>query len=180
MALRKILIWPDPRLKKKSLPVTAFDAELKQLAEDMLETMYASDGVGLAAPQVGELKRMITIDIFAGKDQRPADAEPLIVINPEFLEKSGTIVWDEGCLSVPGETAEVKRAGLVRVRYQDLTGAFHEVEASELLAVALQHENDHLDGVLFVDRIGKLKRDVIRRKMLKLKEELADESEAVA
>ncbi|MBN2361427.1 MAG: peptide deformylase [Deltaproteobacteria bacterium] len=179
MALREILIWPDPRLKKKSLPVTVFDDDLKRLAEDMLETMYANDGVGLAAPQVGLLKRMFTIDIFAGKEQRPADAQPLVIVNPEFLEKSGSIVWDEGCLSVPGETAEVKRAGLVRVRYQDVSGAYHEIEASELLGVALQHETDHLDGVMFVDRIGKLKRDVIRRKMLRLKQDLETERAAV-
>ncbi|MFH1807904.1 MAG: peptide deformylase [Pseudomonadota bacterium] len=178
MAQREILIWPDPRLKKVSEPVRVFDDELHALADDMLQTMYSEDGIGLAAPQIGVHRRMIVIDIFAGREERPADAVPLVVINPEFLDKSGTIVWEEGCLSVPGETGEIKRARQVRVRYQDLEGATQEIEAQDLLAVALQHETDHLDGLLFVDHLSKLKRDVIRRKMQRLKEELEEEQAA--
>jgi peptide deformylase len=172
MAHREVLIWPDPRLKQVSTPVTVFDAELRALADDMLQTMYAEDGIGLAAPQVGVHRRLLVIDIHAGRDERPPDATPLVVVNPEFVDKSGTILWEEGCLSVPGETGEVKRARQVRVRYQDLDGTPQEIEAQDLLAVALQHESDHLDGLLFVDHLSKLKRDVIRRKMVRLKDEL--------
>ncbi len=179
MEKREILIWPDPRLKQVSEPVTAFDADLRQLVGDLLETMYAKDGVGLAAPQIGVARRVLVIDIYAGRDERPEGAEPLVVINPEFVEKSGTLIWEEGCLSVPGETGDVKRASHVRVRYQDLEGETCEVEGEDLLAVALQHENDHLDGVLFVDHLSKLKRDLIKRKMLRLKAELEQRDQAV-
>jgi peptide deformylase len=178
MTERDILIWPDPRLKQVSAPVAEFGPELAALVDDMLETMYESDGIGLAAPQIGVFQRVLVIDIFAGRDERPEDEPPLVVINPEFVEKSGDIVWEEGCLSVPGETGDVKRSRHVRVRYQDLSGELREIEADELLAVALQHESDHLDGVLFVDHISKLKRDVIRRKMTRLKQELEQEQAA--
>ena len=172
MAQQEILIWPDSRLAEKSVPVTVFDDDLKTLVSDMLETMYEEDGIGLAAPQVGVHKRVVVIDIFSGQDEVPEDHEPLVLINPEFIEKKGHITWEEGCLSVPGETGDVKRANEVRVRYQNLEGEWYEIAAEELLAVALQHENDHLDGILFVDHLSVLKRKIIKRKMLKLKAEL--------
>ena len=175
MAEREILIWPDPLLKQRSELVTDFGPEIERLAEDMLETMYANDGIGLAAPQVGVFKRLLVLDLHAGHDQRPPDEPPIIVINPEFVSKSGTIIWEEGCLSVPGETGDVTRASEVTVRYQNVHGEEFEIEAEGLLAVALQHENDHLDGVLFVDHLSKLKRDVIKRKMIKLKAERSED-----
>lgn len=144
------------------------------LVDDLLETMYAENGVGLAAPQIGVLQRLLVIDTHAGEDERPSGEPPLVIANPEFMSKEGTLIWEEGCLSVPGETADVKRASRVTVRYQDVNGEYHTMEAEDLLAVALQHESDHLDGILFVDHISRLKRDVIRRKMLKFKEERAE------
>ena len=170
MALRKILHYPDPVLKQKAVPVTEFDAELKQLAEDMVETMYAAPGVGLAAPQVGVLQRLIVLDCSA-KDE-PADL--LIAVNPEVLSGEGESLEEEGCLSVPGYWACVKRQANVTMRYQDLDGSPCERQAEGLLAVGIQHEIDHLDGVLFVDRLSPLKRSMFKKKYLKmLKEEEA-------
>jgi peptide deformylase len=176
MALREILIWPDPELLKTSEAVTEIDDGLRTLVADMLETMYDADGVGLAAPQVGVLKRLVVIDIHAGEDDRPSGEPPLVMINPIFTFKEGEMTWEEGCLSVPGENGKVTRAAHVKVEYQDLDGNELELEAEGLLAVALQHECDHLDGKLFVDYLGKLKRDVIKKRMLKLKAEREKES----
>lgn len=183
MAIREILIWPDPELLKVSQPVEAIDEDLKKLAKDMLETMYAAEGVGLAAPQVGVLKRLVVIDIHAEREidgvERPSAEPPLVLVNPVFVEKDGQMSWEEGCLSVPGETGQVTRAARVKVKYQDLDGNEQIVEAEGLKAVALQHECDHLDGKLFVDYLSRLKRNVIRRKMEKLRaERLADASDA--
>ena len=181
--VREILIWPDPELLKRSVPVTTIDDGLKTLVTDMLETMYDADGVGLAAPQVGVHKRVVVIDIHSHDAESPSGEKPLVLINPEFLVKEGSLAWEEGCLSVPGETGSVTRSAKVKVRYLDLEGAAVELEAEGLKAVALQHECDHLDGKLFVDYLSRLKRNVIKRKMQKLREDRAagiepDEEEA--
>ena len=168
MAIRDILIWPDPRLLEVSKPVEHIDDEIRSLVADMLETMYGADGVGLAAPQVGVHKRIVVIDIYGSETDRPSGEEPLVLVNPLFERKEGELSWEEGCLSVPGETGNVTRSAQVRVRYLDLDGNERTLEAEGLKAVALQHECDHLDGKLFVDYLSRLKRNVIRRKMLKL------------
>ncbi len=182
MAIRDILIWPDPRLLKVSKPVE-FNADgsvpddVKALIKDMFDTMYDADGVGLAAPQVGVHKRVVVVDIRAydkntkegePRTEIPSGEAPIALINPVFSNKSGSIEWEEGCLSVPGETGMVKRAGACRLDYIDVDGKPQFIEAEGLKAVALQHECDHLDGKLFVDYLSALKRNVIKRKMLKL------------
>lgn len=168
MAIREILIWPDPRLLQVSAPVEAVNEEIKTLVRDMLETMYDADGVGLAAPQVGIHQRVVVVDIYGVAEDRPSGEKPLVLINPEFLVREGELEWDEGCLSVPGETGRITRAAHVKMRFLNLEGEVEELEAEGLKAVALQHECDHLDGKLFVDYVSRLKRNVIRRKMLKL------------
>lgn len=178
MALREILIWPDPLLQQKSEPVEEIDDEIRELVADMLETMYEADGVGLAAPQVGVHKRVVVIDIYGQEEDRPSGEEPLVLINPEFERAEGEMEWEEGCLSVPGETGLVKRNADVRVKFQDLEGNEQVLEAEGLKAVALQHECDHLNGKLFVDYLSRLKRNVIKRKMMKLKAELEEEAAA--
>ncbi len=160
----RIRKYGDPVLETKAEPVTAFDGELRQLAADMFETMYANKGIGLAAPQVGVLKRLTVIDPSAGEDE----AAKLILVNPEILVKEGTQIGEEGCLSIPGFREDVKRAYKVRVRAQDLDGNWFETEGEELLARAIQHEIDHLDGILFLQHLSLLKRDLIKRKIRKL------------
>lgn len=169
MALREILEFPDPRLREVGQPVTVFDDELRQLVEDMAETMYDAPGVGLAATQIGVAKRVFVIDI-AGEDE-PSDLK--VFINPELIELDGTQVWEEGCLSFPGATEEVKRAERVRVRAQNQFGEAFELEADGLLAVAVQHENDHLDGVLMIDKLNAIKKRLFSRKMNKAKQAAA-------
>ncbi|MGE0327940.1 MAG: peptide deformylase [Polyangiaceae bacterium] len=166
MALREILEFPDPRLREVGQPVTVFDDELRQLVEDMAETMYDAPGVGLAATQIGVAKRLFVIDI-AGEDE-PSDLK--VFINPEILELDGTQVWEEGCLSFPGATEEVKRAEVVKVRAQDEFGETFELEADGLMAVAIQHENDHLDGVLMIDKLNAIKKRLFSRKLNKAKQ----------
>jgi peptide deformylase len=161
-------------LKQKSQPVTVFDAELKQLADDMVETMYAAPGVGLAAPQVGELKRLIVIDC-SPKDE-PDDL--LVAVNPEIISSEGDSLEEEGCLSVPGFWASVKRCSSATMRYQDVEGNTHQREAEGLLAVCMQHEIDHLNGVLFVDRLSPLKRSIFKKKYLKMLKEQEIEHDA--
>jgi peptide deformylase len=163
MAIRTILHYPDPRLREKAKPVEAVTPALLQLIDDMAETMYAAPGVGLAATQIGEPHRVFLIDI-AGEDE-PSDLR--VFINPELLERQGDQTWEEGCLSFPGVTEEIKRAARVRVRALDKNGNPFELEADGLLAVAIQHENDHLDGVLMVDHLGLLKKRIVNRKMQK-------------
>ena len=154
MTIMKIVTYPHAALKTPAKTVTAFDAALHRLLDDMAETMYARDGVGLAANQVDVLQRVTVID--TGTKEQPALVE---YVNPEIVEASGEMTWDEGCLSFPELYERIKRNRKVRVRYQDRHGATHEVEAEGgLLAVALQHEIDHLNGVLFIDRMGPLKR----------------------
>ncbi|MBT3170501.1 MAG: peptide deformylase [Rhodospirillaceae bacterium] len=164
MTIRPILIAPDKRLKLRSNPVGEVDGEIRTLLDDMLETMYADDGLGLAAIQVGVPKRVVVIDVH-GPDDPPA---PIKLVNPEILWFSPErMVYEEGCLSFPEYFADVERAAEVRVRYLDENGDAQEIEAKETLAVCLQHEVDHLDGKLFVDHLSLVKRGIIMRKLAK-------------
>ncbi len=171
MTLRAILIHPDPRLKKPCAPVTAITDELREAAADMLETMYDAPGVGLAAPQIGLLVRMFVMDCV--KDPE-AEARPMVLINPEVTWTSDALSsYDEGCLSIPEQYAEVRRPAEVRVRWLGLDGESHEEEFTGLWATCAQHEIDHLDGKLFIDYLSPLKRQLITRKMEKLKRDRA-------
>ncbi|SDH10630.1 peptide deformylase [Roseospirillum parvum] len=166
MALLPIIVAPDPRLKLVAKPVAEVDDAVRQRLSDMLETMYDAPGVGLAAPQVGDSRRMLVIDV-AGQDEEP---RPLKIINPEIVwESEQTKSFDEGCLSLPEQYAGVERPAEVTVRYLDENGERQELTADGLLAVAIQHEIDHLDGVLFVDHVSSLRRNLILRKLTKLK-----------
>ena len=167
MALLPILEFPDPRLRTRAVPVTVFDETLRQLAADMLETMYAAPGIGLAATQVNVHRRLIVMDL---SEQRN---EPRIFINPEILAREGVEVSEEGCLSVPQVFEDVERAARVRVRSQNLKGEVLEEDLEGLLAICLQHELDHLEGKLFVDYLSNLKRERIRRKLEKERRERA-------
>lgn len=170
MALLEILTFPDPRLAKKSKPVEVVDEAITQLIDDMFETMYEAEGVGLAAAQVGVLKRIIVVDcgVREGDEDRPLKPiEPHAIVNPVVVEKEGVINWEEGCLSVPGYTDEVERAAKVRVEGLDKHGNPLSIEAEGLLAVCLQHEIDHLEGVLFVDRLSRLKSSMVKKKLKK-------------
>lgn len=179
MAVRDILIWPNPELTKVSQKVEAIDDGIRALVKDMFDSMYAADGVGLAAPQIGVHKRVVVIDIRSydreqpegGTVEVPSGEAPLVLINPEFSQKSGELEWEEGCLSVPGESGMVTRAARCTVKYLDLDGKEQVIEAEGLKSVALQHECDHLEGKLFVDYLSRLKRNVIKKKMMKLIEE---------
>jgi peptide deformylase len=167
--IRDILIHPDPRLKKPCEPVAELTAELAQLAADMLETMYDAPGVGLAAPQVGVMKRILVMDCI--KEGPP---EPMVLINPAVTWASEDLSsYEEGCLSIPDQYAEVKRPAQVKVRWTGLDGAEQERQFVGLWATCVQHEIDHLDGKLFIDYLGPLKRQMITRKMEKLKREMA-------
>jgi peptide deformylase len=168
--VRDILIWPDPRLKEKAKPVKGVDASLRTLIDDMFETMYAAQGVGLAAPQIGVLQRVIVIDTSPKQE----GAIPTAFVNPEILDRQGNTIYREGCLSVPGEAEEVERAATVRVRALGRDGKQFELDADGLLAIALQHEIDHLDGTLFVDYLSTLKRELIRKRMKRLKADRAN------
>ncbi len=166
MALLPIITAPDPRLKQKSRPVGAVDAEMRQLLDDMLETMYAAPGIGLAAVQVGVPRRAIVVDISREDGPR----EPLFMINPEIVGVSDEdSSYEEGCLSLPDMFAEVERPASIRVRYLDRDGKRQELNADGILATCIQHEMDHLEGILFVDHISALKRNMILRKLLKAK-----------
>jgi peptide deformylase len=167
--IRSILIHPDPRLKKVCDPVAEITPELRQLAADMLETMYEAPGIGLAAPQVGVLKRMLVMDCI-----KDGPAEPMVLLNPSILWSSEDVsVYEEGCLSIPDQYADVKRPSEVTVRWTDLDGAEQERQFAGIWATCVQHEIDHLDGKLFIDYLGPLKRQMITRKMEKLKRERA-------
>src|SRR5512137_981615 len=165
--VREILIWPDPLLKKVSAPVERVDDGVRRLLDDMAETMYAADGVGLAAPQIGELRRCIVIDA----SPRQEGQKLIHLVNPEIVRGEGETVYTEGCLSIPGEAEDVDRFAKVWVRALDYHGKEFEIEADELLAIAVQHETDHLQGTVFVDHLSSLKRELIRRRMKKLKAE---------
>lgn len=161
MAILDILHFPDPRLRNKAKPVAEVDDQLRQLIDDMFDTMYEAPGIGLAAIQVNAPQRVIVIDISEEKDQ------PLVLVNPEILEKDGIEEMSEGCLSVPGVYENVKRADHIRFKALDRDGQAYEMEADGLLAVCVQHEIDHLDGKLFVDYLSNLKRQRIRKKLEK-------------
>ncbi len=167
MALREILTYPDERLRTPAEPVAEVDDEIRQLVEDMAETMYSAEGVGLAANQIGVLKRIFVIDI-AGEDE-PSDLK--VFINPEIIELDGTQTFTEGCLSFPGAREDIKRAESVRVRALDANGETFELHATGLLAVAIQHENDHINGVLMIDKVGAIARRKIGRQMARIRQE---------
>lgn len=168
--VRDIVIWPDPILKQIARPVDRVDDTIRRLLDDMVETMYAADGVGLAAPQVGVLQRVIVIDVSTRQEGQTL----LHLVNPEIFKTEGTRVYTEGCLSIPGEAEDVERADKVWVRAQGRDGKKFELECDQLLAIAVQHEQDHLQGKVFVDHLSSLKRELIRRRMKKLKVEQAE------
>jgi len=172
--VREILIWPDPVLKKMAAPVTQFDESLRILIAEMFETMYAADGVGLAAPQVGLLQNVIVLDTRP----RQPESKPVAMVNPVIQAKEGTVLYVEGCLSLPGEAEEIERAANVRVKFQDVDGVEQVMDCDGLLAIAVQHESDHLQGTMFVDHISALKRELIRKRMKRLKAERASSAGA--
>lgn len=163
MAVLEIKKYPDEVLKKKALPVDNIDKASQRLIDDMIETMYAAPGIGLAAPQVGVSKRLIVIDVSTREEKHPL----IVLINPEIIETDGLIDSEEGCLSVPGYTSTIKRAEKVVVKGLDRNGKPFRIEGTGLLARALQHEIDHLDGILFVDRMSSIKKEFFRKKYLK-------------
>ncbi|MFM5463712.1 peptide deformylase [Aeromonas simiae] len=165
MAILDVLRFPDERLRTVAAPVEAFTPELQQIVDDMFETMYAEEGIGLAATQVDIHQRIIVIDVSEERDER------LVLINPEVLEQSGSTGIEEGCLSVPGSRALVPRAEQIKIRAQDVKGDFFELETDDLLAICIQHEMDHLIGKLFVDYLSPLKRQRIRQKLEKMARE---------
>ena len=166
MALLPIIIAPDPRLKVKAKPVAKVDADMRRLMDDLLETMYHAIGIGLAAPQVGAALRVLVVDV-AREGEKP---QPLRIANPEILWRSDqTTIANEGCLSLPEHYADVERPAAIRLRYLDHENEIRELEAEGLLATCIQHEIDHLDGVLFVDHVSALKRGMILRKLAKTK-----------
>ena len=174
MALRPVLKFPDKRLRRISRPIETVTDELRELARDMCEVMYDEPGIGLAAPQVGEDVRLVVVDTEWTEED--AERNPLILVNPELSEPEGQITWNEGCLSVPDFEAEVERAERILMRAQDLDGQEIEIRAEGLQAVCFQHEIDHLDGVLFIDRISRLKRN---RYVLKRKKQMKRDGEEV-
>jgi|SRR6185312_156091 len=178
MAVLEILKYPDPRLREVSQPVKKFDAELKKFSEDLLETMYAENGIGLAAPQVGKLYRMMVVDT------RPRDTkgryeenqmteleakipQPLVVINPVIIKGEGKTTFNEGCLSVPSFYEEVERFEKIQLKYNDVSGKEHIIDVDGLLAICLQHEMDHLEGTLFIDHLSYLKSNKIKNQIKK-------------
>jgi len=167
MALRPVLQFPDPLLKRVSEPIDEITDEIRELARDMCDVMYDEPGIGLAAPQVGESVRLIVVDTEWTTEGPDQGRNPLVLVNPEILEKEGEITWEEGCLSVPDFNAEVERARRVVIRGLDLDGKELVVDAEELKAVCFQHEIDHLDGILFIDRISRLKRSMYVKKRKK-------------
>ena len=169
MPKRKIIIEPDSILRKKSQSLEKVDDELKKLMDDMLETMYSAPGIGLAAVQVGVLKRLVVIDL--SKDDQKK--EPLFFVNPKItFQSKKTSVYEEGCLSLPGYFAEIERPAECHINYIDYDGKSKDLQASGLLATCIQHEIDHLDGILFIDYLSKLKKDMIIKKLIKHKKEI--------
>ena len=169
MTKRKIIIEPDSILRKKSATLEKVDDSLRELLDDMLETMYSAPGIGLAGVQIGILKRLIVIDISKDEEKK----SPLFLINPVIISKSNnTSVYEEGCLSLPGYFAEIERPAECQIEYVDYNGKKKDMKASGLLATCIQHEIDHLNGILFIDYLSKLKRDMIIKKLVKNKKEL--------
>ena len=169
MALRQILTEPNPILRKKSLVVEKVDDDLRKLMDDMLETMYAAPGIGLAAIQVGVPKKVIVLDI----DQKEGQKKPMHFVNPEIINKSdNTTVYEEGCLSVPGQFAEINRPEKCHIKYLNYYGEPKELKAEGMLATCIQHEMDHLEGILFIDYLSKLKKSMIIKKLSKQKKQI--------
>lgn len=160
---RKIIKYPDPLLARKSEPVAEITDEIRELVEDMTKAMYDNDGIGLAAPQVGQSIRLVVTDLSGPKER----ADLRVWVNPEIVSRDGSVVSEEGCLSVVGLRAKVERAAQVKVKATDLDGNAVEVDADEMLAICLQHEIDHLDGILFIDHISRLKRSLYDSKVKK-------------
>jgi peptide deformylase len=171
MAIRRIIEAPDPLLRQVSSPVETITPEIQLLIDDMFETMYAAPGIGLAAIQVGVPKRILVIDLQDPEEEGGEPVrKPMVFINPEILRASETPrPYNEGCLSVPDQYAEVERPDSIRLRWQDRDGEVHEEELEGMIATCLQHEMDHLEGVLFIDYLSRLKRDMILRKLAKAK-----------
>ena len=167
MALLQVHEFPDPILQQLAMPVTVFDDKLRQLAADMLETMYEERGIGLAANQVAVLKQIVVVDVMAG-DEDHGQREPQVLVNPKIVAASGETAIEEGCLSVPEFRAEVPRAEKIKVEYQDLEGQPQTLEADGLLAICLQHEFDHLRGRLFIDYLPPLKQRMVKKRLAKL------------
>lgn len=161
MALLTVLQFPDPRLKLVAKPVETFDQQISKIFTDLIETMYAADGVGLAATQVNIQQRIFVMDLSDNKQQ------PLCLINPRILQANDTITWEEGCLSFPNIFAKVKRSANIMVEFHDLKGQIQQLEAKELAAVCIQHEIDHLDGITFYDHLSPLKQKMLRKKIEK-------------
>jgi peptide deformylase len=176
MATREIVLYPEARdvLTTKCTPVEAVDDEIRHLVDDLIETMYEANGVGLAAPQIGVAKRITVIDVSHREEEEP---HVFVLINPEIVEREGTLTWEEGCLSFPKLYGEVDRAQKVTVRAIGRDGNEYEIEGEGLLAVALQHEIDHLDGVLFIERMSRLKRRMALKEYKKIRVRLAEEDE---
>ena len=169
MTIRKIIIEPDPILRKKCSPLEKVDDQTRKLMKDMLKTMYEAPGIGLAAIQIGILKRIVVIDI--SKD--PEKKSPLFLVNPEIIHLSKeTSVYEEGCLSLPGQFAEIERPAKCHLKYIDFYGKEKELKADGLLSTCIQHEVDHLNGILFIDYLSKLKKDMIIKKLVKHKKEI--------
>ncbi len=172
MSKLPIIKLPDPILRQKSLPVETVGPDVRDFMNDMLETMYGAPGIGLAAPQVGVLRRMVVIDIVRGEEE---PKRPLMLINPEIVSMGDVPrLHEEGCLSIPEIYAEVERPALVRVRYVDVEGRQREEDFEDLLATVVQHEIDHLNGVLFIDHLSRLKRDLLVKKFLKAQREKSE------
>ena len=168
MTIRKILIEPDSLLRQKCHPVTNVDDSIRKLMDDMLETMYEAPGIGLAAIQIGILKRVVVIDISKNEEKKP-----LYLVNPEIVFKSKhKVTYDEGCLSLPGQFAEIERPEECHIKYLNYKGESKELKTNGLLATCIQHEIDHLNGILFIDYLSKLKKTMILKKLLKHKKEL--------
>ncbi len=163
--VREILIWPDPVLKQKSKPVAKVDDSIRTLVKDMFETMYASAGVGLAAPQVGVLQRVIVLDTTPSQPE----SRPMVMINPELIGLEGKTTYAEACLSIPGESENVERAAIVTVKFLDVDGQEQTLRCDGLLAIAVQHETDHLNGIVYVDHVSTLKREFIRKRMKRVR-----------
>ena len=175
MSVLEIIVAPDPRLKRRAEPVAKVDDEVRKIMDDMLDTMYAANGIGLAGPQVGVLKRIIVVDVARDGDGR----QPMQMANPEVIwESDDARSYEEGCLSLPEHFAEVIRPEAVKVRYLDRDNEIRTIDADDILATCIQHEIDHLDGVLFVDHISSLKRNMIIKKLQKLKKQQAEEATA--
>lgn len=174
--VHEILVWPNPVLKQKAQPVAVVDDAVRTLIKDMFDSMYAADGVGLAAVQIGVLKNVIVLDTTS----KQPDLKPVAMVNPEILTLEGKCTYKEGCLSVPGEAEDVERAATVTVRFLDEQGKEQILTAEGLLSIAIQHECDHLKGVMFVDHISSMKREIIRKRMKKVQTVMAERADEEA